>query len=131
MDPVDQEAIDKAFAAVPERNTGDVMLRTSQQHHVQLSLMADNKANILITVSSIVLTLVLGKLEDAALRPAMLTLGGFILLSLLLAVIAVLPKYRPCGSRPAPNCPRTSTCCSSATSPSCRASASSPRSRNP
>ena len=86
---------DPRYAAIPERNTGDVLLRTAQQHHVQLSMMADNKANILITVSSIVLTLVLGRLDDVALRPAMLTLGGFILLSLLLAVIAVLPKYRP------------------------------------
>ena len=96
----DRDAPDRRFAAVPERNTGDVLLRTSQQHHVQLSMMADNKANILITVSSIVLTLVLGKLEDTALRPAMLTLGGFILVALLLAVIAVLPKYRPLRLKP-------------------------------
>ena len=86
---------DRRFAAVPERNTGDVLLRTTQQPHVQLSVMADTKANILITVSSIVLTLVLGKLDEATLRPAMLTLGGFILVALLLAVVAVLPKYRP------------------------------------
>jgi hypothetical protein len=91
----------RRFAAVPERNTGDVLLRTTQQHHVQLSVMADTKANILITVSSIVLTLVLGKLDDVALRPAMLTLGGFILIALLLAVIAVLPKYRPLRLDPA------------------------------
>src|SRR6188768_2695045 len=95
MGEAEDQAISRAFAAVPERNTGDVLLRTSQQHHVALSVMADTKANILITVSSIVLTLVLGKMDDAGLRPAMLTLGAFILLSLLLAVIAVLPKYRP------------------------------------
>jgi hypothetical protein len=94
------DAPDKRFAAVPERNTGDVLLRTTQQHHVQLSVMADTKANILITVSSIVLTLVLGKMDDASLRPAMLTLGGFILVALLLAVIAVLPKYRPLRLKP-------------------------------
>jgi hypothetical protein len=86
---------DRRFAAVPERNTGDVILRTAQQHHVQLSVMADNKANIIITVSSIVLTLVLGNMKEAALRPAMITLGSFILVALLLAVVAVLPKYRP------------------------------------
>jgi hypothetical protein len=91
----EQDAPDRRFAAVPERNTGDVLLRTTQQHHVALSVMADTKANILITVSSIVLTLVLGKMEEPTLRPAMLTLGGFILVALLLAVIAVLPKYRP------------------------------------
>jgi hypothetical protein len=87
--------ISAAFAAVPERNTGDALLRTVQQHHVQLSVMADTKANILITVSSIILTLVLGKMSDPDLRAAMMTLGGFIFAALLLAVITVLPKYRP------------------------------------
>src|SRR5438128_452762 len=65
------EAIGRAFAAIPERNTGDALLRTTQQHHVALSTMADTKANILITVSSIVLTLVLGKMNDPGLRAAM------------------------------------------------------------
>jgi hypothetical protein len=98
--PVEREVPERRFAAVPERNTGDVILRTAQQHHVSLSVMADTKANILITVSSIVLTLVLGKMDEAQLRPAMLTLGAFILVALLLAVIAVLPKYRPLRLEP-------------------------------
>src|SRR5207342_1091097 len=95
MGEAEDQAIARAFAAVPERNTGDVLLRTTQQHHVQLSVMADTKANILITVSSIVLTLVLGKMSDPGLRAAMMTLAGFVLVALLLAIIAVLPKYRP------------------------------------
>lgn len=96
------EAIDRAFAAVPERNTGDALMRTMQQHHVQLSVMADTKANILITVSSIILTLVLGQMNDPNLRDAMMTLGAFIFLALLLAVVAVLPKYRPLRVGPGP-----------------------------
>jgi hypothetical protein len=104
---IEHDAPDRRFAAVPERNTGDVLLRTSQQHHVSLSVMADTKANILITVSSIVLTLVLGKMDEASLRPAMLTLGGFILVALLLAVIAVLPKYRPLRLKPDAELPPT------------------------
>jgi hypothetical protein len=87
--------IDTLYAAVPERNTADVMLRTTQQHHVALSTMADTKANIIITVSSIVLTLSLGRLDHVALRTSMLVLAGFTLLTLLLAILAVLPKYRP------------------------------------
>lgn len=83
------------YAAIPERNTGDVMLRTTQQHHVALSTMADTKANIIITVSSIVLTLSLGKMDNIALRSSLLVLAGFTLLALLLAILAVLPKYRP------------------------------------
>jgi hypothetical protein len=74
---------------------GDALLRTTQQHHVQLSVMADTKANILITVSSIILTLILGKMTDPNLRAAMTTLAGFIFTALLLAVVTVLPKYRP------------------------------------
>jgi len=95
MGEAEDQAITRAFAAVPERNTGDVLLRTTQQHHVQLSVMADTKANILITVSSIILTLILGKMSDPSLRAAMVTLAAFIFTALLLAVITVLPKYRP------------------------------------
>lgn len=102
-----KQAIDRAFAAVPERNTGDALMRTMQQHHVQLSVMADTKANILITVSSIILTLVLGKIDDPNLRAAMMTLGGFIFLALLLAVVAVLPKYRPLRIGPGAELPPT------------------------
>ena len=82
------------FAAVPERSSGDHLLRLLQQHHVQLSTMADTKANIIITVSSIVLTLVLGRVTDPDLRVGLIVLGVFTLLALLLAILAVLPKYR-------------------------------------
>ena len=84
-----------AFARIPERNTGDNLLRTAQQHHVALSGMADTKANIIITVSSIVLTLSLGRMNDPDLRVSVLILAGFTLVALLLAILAVLPKYRP------------------------------------
>lgn len=93
--PVDTPEIRALFAAVPERNTGDVILRTAQQHHVALSSMADTKASIIITVSSIVLTISLGRMNDPSLRACMLTLIGFTLAALLLAILAVLPKYRP------------------------------------
>lgn len=94
-EPAVASETERLFAAIPERNTGDCLLRTMQQHHVQLSTMADTKANIIITMSSIVLTLVLGRLNDPVLRTASLTLAAFTLLALLLAVLAVLPKYRP------------------------------------
>lgn len=83
------------FAAVPERNTGDNLLRTAQQHHVQLSVMADIKANIIITISSIVLTMTLGRLDDPNLRMSAAILLVFTTIALLLAILAVLPKYRP------------------------------------
>ena len=88
------------YAAIPERNTGDVILRTTQQHHVALSTMADTKANIIITVSSIVLTLSIGRMGEPTLRASVLTLTGFTLAALLLAILAVLPKYRPLRLKP-------------------------------
>ncbi|HZP67531.1 MAG TPA: Pycsar system effector family protein [Rudaea sp.] len=95
MDHPEQQRIGALFAHIPERNTADNFLRTTQQHHVALSSMADTKANIIITCSSIVLTLTFGRISDPELRVSVLTLGGFTLLALLLAILAVLPKYRP------------------------------------
>ncbi len=82
------------FAGVVERSSVDHMFRLMQQHHVQLSMMADTKANIIITVSSIVLTLVLGRMGNPDYQHAMAVLGTFTLVALLLAILAVLPKYR-------------------------------------
>ena len=87
-------SVAEAFSRIPERNTGDAILRTAQQHHVVLSSMADTKANIIITVSSIVLTLALGRIGDPSLRPAVQTLAAFTLISLFFAILAVLPKHR-------------------------------------
>ena len=91
----EHSAVTISFARIPERNTVDNLMRTAQQHHVALSSMADTKANIIITVSSIVLTLSLGRVNDPELRTAVLVLAGFTLVALLLAILAVLPKYRP------------------------------------
>jgi hypothetical protein len=82
------------FAGVRARSSVDNILRTIQQHHVQLSVMADTKASILITISSIVLTIALSRSENPALRPALLTIAVSSLISLLLAIIAVLPTFR-------------------------------------
>jgi hypothetical protein len=84
---------------IQPRSSVDNLLRTVQQHHVQLSLMADTKASLLITISSIVLTIALSRSGDPRLRPALLTLAAACLLSLLLAIIAVLPTFAPRGVR--------------------------------
>jgi hypothetical protein len=81
------------FASVRGRSSVDNLLRTVQQHHVQLSVMADTKASILITISSIVLTIALSRSNEPHLRPALLTIASTALVSLLLAIIAVLPTF--------------------------------------
>lgn len=71
------------------------MLRNTQQHHVQLSAMADIKANIVITASSVLLTLSIQSLSNPDLRNAVATLSVFMLGALIFSVLAVLPKFRP------------------------------------
>lgn len=92
--PVAPESPAGPFLGVVERNTADNLLRTCQQHHVQMSSLADTKANIIITVSSIVMSLALGRLNDPLLMASAATLLVFTLLALLLAILAVLPKFR-------------------------------------
>ena len=67
------------------------MLRTAQAHVLQLSAMADVKANILMTIAAIVLTLSVARFQNPDVRASMLVLAAFSLASLVLAVLAVLP----------------------------------------
>lgn len=70
------------------------MLRNVQQHHVQLSAMADLKASIVITAASIVLSIAVGFSVDDV-RPSLLVLSGFMAVALVMAILAALPKVRP------------------------------------
>ncbi|MGF1668303.1 MAG: Pycsar system effector family protein [Acidimicrobiia bacterium] len=69
------------------------MLRTTQQHHVQLSAMADIKANILITASSILLSVTIALLPTEGFRPSLALLATGVLVGLFFAVLAVVPKF--------------------------------------
>lgn len=82
------------LSRVPERSSADHLLRLIQQHHVQLSAMADTKASMIITVSSIVLTIALGRFNDPEFRLALIVLSIFTMLALLCAILTVLPKFR-------------------------------------
>lgn len=82
------------FSTVAGRNSVDVFLRSAEQHHVQVSVMADVKANIIITASSIVLTLAFNRFNEPGYRHSLMILIPFITLALLFAIVAVLPKHR-------------------------------------
>ncbi|HEY3645917.1 MAG TPA: Pycsar system effector family protein [Gammaproteobacteria bacterium] len=83
-----------AFDGIEGRSSADDFLGVIGNHHVQLSAMADVKANIIITASSIVLTLALSHFDDKGYRTTVLLLLPFVTLALLFAIIAVLPKHR-------------------------------------
>ncbi len=64
-----------------------------------LSSQADLKANIMITVTSILLSLSLTHLDNGRLRWATITFSGFLLVALVFALLSVLPKFPFPGQR--------------------------------
>mgnify|MGYP006073903915 CR=1 FL=1 len=69
----------------------DNMLRQTRQHHVTLSSMADAKANMLLTMSSVVTTLCLPQLDNVTYRPALAALMLFCLITIYFACHVVMP----------------------------------------
>ena len=77
------------------------LVRTVQQTHMQLSMMADQKASILMGATFVIFTLTLGKAHTGGAPLPLLILGGAAFFSAVLAVLAILPAthYRKLGSR--------------------------------
>ncbi len=70
----------------------DQLLRQTRWHHVQLSSMADVKANMLLTMASVIITLSIRYVTDPRLRWAAIVLMAFCLITIVLAAYAVMPK---------------------------------------
>ena len=70
----------------------DQLLRQTRAHHVQLSSMADLKANMLMTMSSLVITLAVPHTFSGGFRWALIVMIFFCLFTILLAAYAVMPK---------------------------------------
>ncbi|SDR93830.1 Pycsar system effector family protein [Opitutus sp. GAS368] len=73
-------------------NEINYLLQQTRVHHMQLSSMADLKANMLLTMASIVVTLAAPQAMKAGSQAPLLVLIGFSLLTILLAAYAVMPK---------------------------------------
>ena len=80
------------------------MLRTVQQHHVQLSVMADVKASIIITAASILVTAFMALSSAVGAEPGVIVAAPLVLTSLGFAIFAVLPKASV-NAGPAPGDP--------------------------
>lgn len=72
----------------------DHFLRQTRVHHVQLSSMADVKANMMLTVASVVLTFTVGYLADPAFQWAALTLILFCFASIVAAIYSAMPRVQ-------------------------------------
>lgn len=67
------------------------LLRTVQQQHVTLSAMADQKANMLLGVASVVLALVVREGTLVGLKPPVLVLAASSFIAALCCMLAVVP----------------------------------------
>jgi hypothetical protein len=82
------------FDQVVPRRSVDELFRNLSQALVSYTGQADLKANIVITGSSLVLTIVATRWTENSLRPGLITLAVFALAALLTAITVVLPKFR-------------------------------------
>lgn len=76
----------------------DQLIRQTRWHHAQLSMMADNKANMMLTAPALVLTLAVPRLAEPEFRWAAATLILSCLVTVVLAAVAATPgRSRPGG----------------------------------
>jgi len=81
------------FSKVPEDRTAvDNILRVNHGNQMRLNLMADAKANIMITVASIVFSITIANLDNEVMRWPLLTFAHGCFFALLFAIFAIIPK---------------------------------------
>lgn len=81
------------FLQVPENRTAvDNILRVNHGNQMRLGLMADAKANIMITVTSIVFSVTVANLDNVAIRWPLLGFAFGCFLALLFAIFAIIPN---------------------------------------
>jgi len=72
----------------------DHMLRETRIHLISFSQMADTKANILLSISSVLLSISLTRISDPRFAGALVVLVGFLLITIFLALMTVIPKMQ-------------------------------------
>jgi hypothetical protein len=70
----------------------DHMLRETRIHLISFSQMADTKANILLSISSVLLSISLARVSDPRFTGALVVLVGFLLITIFLALLTVIPR---------------------------------------
>ena len=81
------------FLQVPENRTAvDNILRVNHGNQMRLGLMADAKANIMITVTSIVFSVTVANLDNEVMKWPLLAFAFGSFLALLFAIFAIIPN---------------------------------------
>ena len=87
------ESTENPFNKVPEDRTAvDNILRVNHGNQMRLGLMADQKANIMITVASIVFSITIANLDNEVMKWPLLTFAVGSFFSLLFAIFAIIPS---------------------------------------
>ena len=90
---VNGESKENCFEKVPEnRTTVDNILRVNHGNQMRLGLMADQKANIMITVASIVFSITIANLDNEVMKWPLLAFAVGSFFSLLFAIFAIIPS---------------------------------------
>lgn len=77
----------------------DQMIRQTRAHHVSLSSLADQKANMMLTIASLIVPLSIRFLYDPRTHLAAATMIAFCVLTVMLSAYAAMPKL---NRRPVP-----------------------------
>ncbi len=81
------------FKQIPENRTAvDNILRVNHGNQMRLGLMADAKANIMITVASIVFSITVANLDNEVMKYPLLTFAVGSFFALLFAIFAIIPS---------------------------------------
>lgn len=81
------------------RSQLDHMLRETRLHLISFSQMADTKANILLSISSVLLSISLARVSDTRFTGALIVLDGFLLITIFLALMTVIPRVLAWGHK--------------------------------
>jgi hypothetical protein len=86
-------SVENPFERVPENRTAvDNILRVNHGNQMRLGLMADAKANIMITVASIVFSITIANLDNEVMRWPLLAFAFGSFFALLFAIFAIIPS---------------------------------------
>lgn len=77
---------------IEPRQQLDHMLRQTRMNLVVYSQMADTKANILLSISSVLLSISLTRIAEPRYTASIIVLVGFLLVTIFLALMTVIPR---------------------------------------
>ena len=72
----------------------DHMLRETRIHLISFSQMADTKANILLSISAVLLSISFTQIADPRFTASITVLVAFLLITIFLALMTVIPKLQ-------------------------------------